>query len=521
MDPPGSASKSKPGKRKTYPTGPAYCVGLEYAPVPSPVVRTCRAVGLSSIFLAHAGSPSGVQLFGRRLKKDVAYRTLSLVCLSIFAVNVGQNILAPNLTAVAASFGVTDEKERDSMFGGRLSAAFYIFSMPFFLLSGYLADNWDRKQLLLIIVGANCAASLLCCLATSFSQFFVLRVLMGASVMSALPLGYSVLGDLFPAKERGSFSTWLLIAMGLGVMLGQVLSGFLGPSMGWRSTFFVAALPGIAALPLSFRHLNIPPRGAIDDQQLVGEDLEGGNASSQPVVGQATAVVGGLSTQQNLELFGKRLASIFWIRTNVLLFAQCIPGSVPWGVLFVYMNDFLAQEKGLTIEQATMIIGLFGVGSAIGGIVGGIVGQKIYNSRSRYLSVMMGGLQLLAVPLMWRIVGSSYSRSTMLPMTCLVLFTGVLASMAATNVRFMLTNVNIPSTRGLVMSIFDVFNNIGRGLGPIIVSWLINAMGSREGGFQVAMAAWWLDAAFMSATFFYVEADEKRASRRRDSDAEM
>ena len=34
--------------------------------------------------------------------------------------------------------------------------------------------------------------------------------------------------------------------------------------------------------------------------------------------------------------------------------------------------------------------------------------------------------------------------------------------MAGTNVRFLLTNVNSPATRGFVMSIFDVFNNIGK-----------------------------------------------------------
>ena len=182
------------------------------------------------------------------------------------------------------------------------------------------------------------------------------------------------------------------------------------------------------------------------------------------------------------------------------------------------MNDFLAQEKGLSVEQGTMLIGLFGIGSAIGGIVGGIVGQRIYNYRSRYLSLMMGGLQVIAVPLMWQIVGSSYSSSVMFPMMLLILGTGILASMASTNVRFMLTNVNIPATRGLVMSIFDVFNNIGRGIGPVIVSMLIDLMGDREQGFKVAMTAWWLDAFFMSATFYYVEKDEDLVQRRRSSE---
>ena len=172
------------------------------------------------------------------------------------------------------------------------------------------------------------------------------------------------------------------------------------------------------------------------------------------------------------------LSRIFQIKSNVLLFAQCIPGSVPWGVLFVFMNDFLAQEKGLSVEQATGMISLFGVGAAVGGVLGGILGQKIYNQRPRNISLFMGGLQVFAVPLMWRIIDADYTAGNLHVNIAICLLAGVLASMAGTNVRFLLTNVNSPATRGFVMSIFDVFNNIGKGLGPLIVSWLVSGWGA-------------------------------------------
>jgi predicted MFS family arabinose efflux permease len=180
------------------------------------------------------------------------------------------------------------------------------------------------------------------------------------------------------------------------------------------------------------------------------------------------------------------------------------------------MNDFLAQDKGLTVEQATMMISLFGIGAAVGGAIGGVVGQHMYNIRSRNLSLFMGIVQLSSVPLMWRIIDAEYTSVNLAMNVVIILIAGCIASMAGTNVRFLLINVNAPDTRGFVMSIFDVFNNIGRGLGPLVVTWMVSAMGSRAHGYNFAMTAWWLEALVMALTLFTVEGDEATARGRKN-----
>ncbi len=35
--------------------------------------------------------------------------------------------------------------------------------------------------------------------------------------------------------------------------------------------------------------------------------------------------------------------------------AQGLPGSLPWGVLLTFLNDFLSQHKGMTIAEATLV----------------------------------------------------------------------------------------------------------------------------------------------------------------------
>lgn len=62
-----------------------------------------------------------------------------------------QNLLAPNLTAVANDFGFNDE-ERDKYLGGFISAAFFLLGAPAALIVGYLSDVTNRTRLLFWVV---------------------------------------------------------------------------------------------------------------------------------------------------------------------------------------------------------------------------------------------------------------------------------------------------------------------------------------------------------------------------------
>jgi MFS family permease len=58
---------------------------------------------------------------------------------------------------------------------------------------------------------------------------------------------------------------------------------------------------------------------------------------------------------------------------------QGLFGCLPWGVMQTYLTDYLHQQRGLSIQLATTVILLFGVGSAVGVIAGGAAGQALYN----------------------------------------------------------------------------------------------------------------------------------------------
>lgn len=63
-----------------------------------------------------------------------------------------QNLMSPNLTAIAEEYGFDDE-ERDTKLGGHIALAFWILGAPAALIVGILADQVNRSRLFAWTVG--------------------------------------------------------------------------------------------------------------------------------------------------------------------------------------------------------------------------------------------------------------------------------------------------------------------------------------------------------------------------------
>ena len=185
-----------------------------------------------------------ISVFGWKISRK--RWTITLYSLSIIALYADQNIMAPNLSAIANEFGFSDE-ERDTKLGGDIALAFFALGAISSLAIGFLTDVIDGKNrsklfALMIILGEGS------CLAVyfvqTFNELFICRALTGLSVGAAPPLIYSVVGDMYPSDERNSIAGIISVGQGVGIGVGQVLSGFLG-RYGWRIPFLAIAIPSL------------------------------------------------------------------------------------------------------------------------------------------------------------------------------------------------------------------------------------------------------------------------------------
>ncbi|KAG2422826.1 hypothetical protein HXX76_015768 [Chlamydomonas incerta] len=400
---------------------------------------------------------------------------VAMFCVVAALLFADQNLLAPNMTEAAEYFGM-NEQQKDTLLGGALMAAFFAVGAPAALLVGWLADRGDinRRSLLFWVVVVGETPCLLTYWVKEFWQFFLLRALTGIAVGGCFPLVFSLLGDLFPPRKRAAVSAVVQIATGAGIAIGQALSGSIGPATNWRVPFVVVAAPSLAVALVMQLTTTEPPRGAFE------EALQERYAEGAPYEGSISWA---------------KLRILLRCPSNALVIAQGLPGSLPWGMVLTYFNDFMSQQKGFTVQAATLVLLLFGAGGAVGVILGGALGQWLYNKRKEYQALLAGGCVLLGIAPLYVLINADLQAMGLGATCVLSAIGGAVASVAGPNLRSVMLNVNEPETRGVALALQSMTDDLGKGLGPVLVAGLIHALG-RMGAFNVATAGW-VPCAFM------------------------
>lgn len=135
-----------------------------------------------------------------------------------------------------------------SSIGSRLNTVFFCVGCPFSLLFSFIADSNSRRNMFFIVSLACHLSALLFSLFKSYTLLYVWRGISGALVTTSLPIFLSILGDIFPNSLRSTASVISSVVVGLGQLMGQTLSGFIGSRFGWRFFFQLTALLGLLSL---------------------------------------------------------------------------------------------------------------------------------------------------------------------------------------------------------------------------------------------------------------------------------
>ncbi len=129
-------------------------------------------------------------------------------------------------------------------------------------IAGKMSDLYGRRKLLLVGITIFVIASLLCGTAQDISQLIAYRALQGIGGGILFANAFSVIGDLFSARERGKWQGIIGAVFGLSSLVGPLLGGYLtdghsilGATTNWRWAFFVNVPVGLISFGLIAKYL--------------------------------------------------------------------------------------------------------------------------------------------------------------------------------------------------------------------------------------------------------------------------
>ncbi len=126
-------------------------------------------------------------------------------------------------------------------------------------MTGWLANHFGRKRILMLSIGGFTAASFLCGLAPNLPALIIFRVIQGATGGGLQPLSQATMLEAFPPEQRGKAMAFWGLGIVVAPMLGPVLGGWITDSYSWRWIFYINLPVGAMALLMCKLFIFDPP----------------------------------------------------------------------------------------------------------------------------------------------------------------------------------------------------------------------------------------------------------------------
>jgi DHA1 family multidrug resistance protein-like MFS transporter len=159
---------------------------------------------------------------------------------------MGFGMIIPILPFYIKSFGASGSAM------GVLMAAYAVMQFLFSPVWGSLSDRYGRKPLLLLGLVGNALAMVLSGLSTELWMLVASRALAGMLSSATLPTAMAFVGDSTSEEDRGGGMGMMGAAMGVGMVLGPGLGGWLAEGNLSTPFYIAAGLSMLAMLGIIF-----------------------------------------------------------------------------------------------------------------------------------------------------------------------------------------------------------------------------------------------------------------------------
>ena len=170
-------------------------------------------------------------------------------------------LVALDQTIIATALGAIVKEFNSYSSLGFVVTAYMLTTTVSVPLAGKLSDMYGRRPFLIAGVAIFTIGSLLSGIAPNIEWLIAWRALQGIGGGIITANAFTIVGDLFPPRERGKWQGLIGAVFGMSSVIGPLLGGwltdgqhFLGLTTDWRWTFFINVPVGIIATALIARY---------------------------------------------------------------------------------------------------------------------------------------------------------------------------------------------------------------------------------------------------------------------------
>lgn len=339
----------------------------------------------------------------------------------------------------------------DTQFGLLAGFAFAIFYTVLGFPLGWIADRYNRRNLIIWGVTVWSAMTACCGFAHSYATLFLARVGVGAGEATLSPAAYSMMSDYFPreklARAIAVYSIGIPLGSGIALVLGSfvvkavidsppVELPWIGAIDAWRLIFLWVALPGILIVLLMLT---------------VREPLRRGRAAAASGAGRAGLV----------KFLGRNRRAVTAHLLGMGFIALVMYGTMLW------IPEFYHRTYGMAVAEAGLYYGIImAVSGAAGLLTGGWLSDRMLKAgckdaplRTMLISCLLGGPLIVAATFM----PNAWSSMVLLG---LGIYVATWHGVAGAALQLITPN----EVRAQITAVyFFVANLIGLGLGPPLI----------------------------------------------------
>ncbi len=311
-------------------------------------------------------------------------------------------------------------------------------------LAGSLADRFSRSRIIVISLVAWSLVTLVTGLADSIWQILASRVILGFAEAAYLPAAIALIADYHSSDSRATAIGFHTAGLTFGLIAGGAGAGYLGEYYGWRATFVVLGVTGLALAAFAHFYLRDNRTAAVSEAD-----------SAAPLAPSLS--------------FWQSAAILLTIPSYLIVLAQAMTIAVGTWIFLNWLPLFFKETYNLSLTAAGFAGTFMLQGAAtLGLIAGGYLSDWFAGQQPRRRMLLQAVSYAIAAPFLLMFLVEPQLALLNVCIFCFSFFQRV----GACNETPLLCDLLAPHYRSTAIGMMNAANCLAGGVGIMLAGYL-------------------------------------------------